>query len=205
MTKAQREANRAIRIKRQDAQFHIRAIRSAVKKLTAARRRLLRIAAADCRKRKEEARHSRSGLYRRHDQAQAAVACSAGRTHALQQYSKHLGALVDQFALWDAVMMKTKAPRTAAQRSASVRRSESWDLERQNIPAEYLPLWDRYGKQARFAAKGHTPRWERFLEWAQSDEGIEAAHQHASTDAEAYLKEMISEYHRGKSGRFEKE
>lgn len=201
MSKRSEQASerRLINLQRFDARVHMRAIRGAVKKLTAARRRLLRIAAAECRKLKAEARHRRSGLYRRGEQAQAQVACSAGRTKALQQYSKRLQELVDQFALHDALLSSTRRVRTAAQKKAAERRSEYWDFEGQNIPAELLPLWKKYGKQDRFKQTPKAARWERFLEWAETDEGITASHLLATQDADRYVEEMAAAYARGEA------
>lgn len=196
MAKPDRALNQEIRAKRQAARARMRDLRRAIVKLTGARRRLLRAAASECKRIKAAARHEASGVYGRKARARADLSCATDRVKALQQYGRRLGELVDEFALQDAVLSRTAKPPTKAQRAAGMRRAEAWDRERQNIPPEFLPLWDKYGRQKRFAPLPHAPRWERFLEWAQSDEGIDETYQLAEQDAEKYIQRLAREYQR---------
>jgi len=187
--------DRSIRARRRDARLRMKEIRHAITKLGAARQRLLRATASECRKIKA-ANAGRRGVYGRKQRADNQTQCASDRAKALQQYGRRLSQLVDAFALHDAVLATQTIPRTKAQQLAQERVSEKWDYERQNIPPELLPLWDRVGRQSRFAKTPKAARWERFLEWAETDEGIDQTYQFAAEDAENYVQRMAAEYER---------
>lgn len=184
--------NRQIRDQRKAVGLHKRELMRAIKKLGHARRRLMRHTAAECRRIKAKTRGLYRGVYARRQSAVNAIACAENRLKALKQYGVKLSAMVDEIALQDALLLRTRPPSTGRSRKAE-KQIERVSLERHNIPAELLPLWDRYGQQSRFAPSSKAARWERFLEWAETDEGTAQAYILADEQAASYIAQLEKE------------
>lgn len=165
-------------------------LQRSIKRLSAARRRLLRFARSSCNARRAKLKHiPRGALGRRVQAAGVTATCAADRASALSQYGSHLEKLIDELAYTKSLIgVKRRKSRTTARE----RHQEQIEREAYDVPPELRPLWDRIGKSKRFAPTAHADRFERFMHFVHEnpDEVIDAA----QNDAEQFLAEMIKEY-----------
>lgn len=184
MTRAERRQNR----------LRVAELRRLIKRLRSARRRLLRLAALDCKRMRERARGERGGIGRQIDTAKAAAHCATGRSVALSQFSAHFGRLAREILAIQAAARRAVNPRKANR--ARELRHERESLAEHDVPAELLPAWRKYRHKFK-ATKDATGRIrtsavEKFRDWAE--ENPDVIYELVAEDTDRWLAE-ITEAH----------
>jgi len=182
------------RAQRQSGKLRAAELRRLVKRLRSAKRRLLRLAATDCRRMRERARHERKGLGRQIDTAKAAAHCATGRGVALSQFSAHFGKLAREIMAIRAAAARTVDPKRRAR--GRELKAERESLLEHDVPPELLPAWRKYRHKFK-AVKApdgriRTSAVEKFKDWAE--ENPDVVYELVSEDADHWLTEITNQY-----------
>lgn len=207
-------------LKRKD-QERLAALRGAIRDAKSAKKQRLADVRGMCRSNRERLREKeaqlRAELRERiaAERIAARTSCSTNRATARTQGQANIARAVSAFTtaradvkrerIWDPsrdpLMAKKKRGRSAAAREVAVRRTESDDEVRNNLPPDLIPVFEAVKRGIREGAR--RSRTEAFLEWVHDHPGRvwEIMEQQAAADLERMEREESRLAREVKSGR----